>query len=92
MYTHPGLPFDIAWLPQAAWVADVIYRPMETQLIAAAQAAGRKVVPGGLMAIGQAVDSLRLITGREPDASRMKAHFFELLADESVLTRARGLQ
>lgn len=92
MYTHPGLPFDIAWLPQAAWVADVIYRPMETQLIAAAQAAGRKVVPGGLMAIGQAVDSLRLITGREPDASRMTAHFFELLADESVLTRARGLQ
>jgi shikimate dehydrogenase len=92
MYTHPGLPFAIDGLNPAAWVADVVYRPMETQLIAAARAAGHIVVPGGLMAVGQAVDSLRLITGLQPDAHRMMAHFAELLNDETVLTRARGLR
>jgi len=92
MYTHPGLPFDISSLQNKAWVADVIYRPMDTDLIVSARAAGHTVVPGGLMAIGQAVDSLRMVTGCEPSILRMTAHFFELLQDESVLTRARGLQ
>ena len=91
MFTHPGLPFEIAELNPSAWVADVIYRPMETELIALARSRGHVVVPGGLMAIGQAVESLRLITGKEPDVARMTAHFEELLADESVLTRARGI-
>jgi shikimate dehydrogenase len=91
MFTHPGLPFEIAELNPSAWVADVIYRPRETELIALARSRGHVVVPGGLMAIGQAVESLRLITGKEPDVARMTAHFEELLADESVLTRARGI-
>jgi shikimate dehydrogenase len=31
------------------------------------------------MAVGQAVDSLRLITGLEPDRERMIAHFHDLV-------------
>jgi shikimate dehydrogenase len=85
------MPFEIDTLNPGAWVADVVYRPIETELLATAKAAGHVVVSGGLMALGQAVDSLRLITGLEPDTERMRAHFFELLEDETALTRARGI-
>ncbi|MEY4411582.1 MAG: hypothetical protein RLZ69_1156 [Actinomycetota bacterium] len=91
MFGHPGMPFEIDTLNPEAWVADVVYRPIETELLATAKAAGHVVVSGGLMALGQAVDSLRLITGLEPDTERMRAHFFELLEDETALTRARGI-
>jgi shikimate dehydrogenase len=43
------------------------------------------------MAIGQAADSLRLITGLEPNIYRMRDHFMELLEDESALTRSKGI-
>ena len=33
------------------------------------------------MATGQAVDTFRLITGLEPDAGRMRAHFLELIEE-----------
>lgn len=91
MYTHPGMPFEILTLNETAWVADVIYRPIETEFVQAARNAGHLVLTGSLMAIGQAVDSFRLITGLQPDVARMTEHFAELLEDESVLTRARGI-
>jgi len=91
MYTHPGMPFDIQTLNESAWVADVIYRPIETEFIRSARDGGHQVLTGSLMAIGQAVDSFRLITGLQPDVARITAHFNDLLADESVLTRARGI-
>jgi shikimate dehydrogenase len=31
------------------------------------------------MAVGQAAESIRLITGRQPDRERMLAHFHELI-------------
>ena len=80
MHSHPGLPLDPALLQPRHWVSDVIYRPVETELIAAARAKGCRVLDGGHMAVGQAVDAFRYITGLEPDAARMRAHFLELLA------------
>jgi len=80
MHSHPGLPLDPALLQPRHWVADVIYRPVETELIAAATARGCRVLDGGHMAVGQAVDAFRFITGLEPDPARMRAHFLELLA------------
>lgn len=91
MHSHPGIPFPIDDLGIQAWVADVIYRPIETEFLRNARVSGHVVVPGNLMALGQAVDSLRLITGLEPNISRMSCHFDELLEDESALTRARGI-
>lgn len=91
MYGHPGMPFEIKTLNPLAWVADVVYRPIETELLMQAREAGHVVVSGGWMALGQAVDSLRLITGLEPDVARMRKHFLELLEDETALTRARGI-
>jgi shikimate dehydrogenase len=80
MHQHPGLPFDAALLSPDQWVADVVYRPIETGLVRAARARGCRVLDGGHMAVGQAVDAFRLFTGAEPDAARMRAHFLELVA------------
>ncbi|NKX56240.1 shikimate dehydrogenase [Arthrobacter mobilis] len=81
MHTHPGLPLDTGLLEPRHWVADVIYRPVETELITVAAAKGCRTLDGGHMAVGQAVDAFRLITGLEPDPARMRAHFLDLLAE-----------
>ncbi|GAB3268756.1 shikimate dehydrogenase [Arthrobacter pigmenti] len=80
MHMHPGLPLDAGLLEQRHWVADVVYRPVETELIRTATAKGCRVLDGGYMAVGQAADAFALITGRSPDAGRMRAHFLELIA------------
>jgi shikimate dehydrogenase len=79
MHHHPGTPIDTDLLSGRQWVADVIYLPVDTQLIVAARAAGCRVLDGGHMAVGQAADAFALITGIEPDRPRMRAHFLELL-------------
>ncbi len=33
MLHHPGVAFDVGLLPRGAWISDVVYRPLETQLI-----------------------------------------------------------
>ncbi|GAA1737179.1 shikimate dehydrogenase [Isoptericola hypogeus] len=81
MAEHPGVALDVDRLDEAAWVAEVVYRPLETELVRRARARGLTTLDGGAMAVGQAVDSLRLITGLEPDVARMHAHFERLVAD-----------
>lgn len=83
MHGHPGMPLDPGLLEPRHWVADVVYRPVETELLKAAAAKGCRVLDGGHMAVGQAVDAFRLITGREPEPARMRHHFLSLLAQES---------
>jgi shikimate dehydrogenase len=80
MAAHPGLPVPAELLRGDLWVADIVYRPLETALVQAARAAGCRVLDGGGMAVFQAVDSFRLFTGIEPDAERMLAHFAGLVA------------
>lgn len=80
MHQHPGMPLDKSLLRSELWVADIVYRPVDTELVQAAKAAGCRVLDGGHMAVGQAVDAFRLMTGLEPDAERMRAHFLNMLA------------
>ncbi|CAM5372658.1 shikimate dehydrogenase [Leifsonia shinshuensis] len=75
MHTHPGIPLDSGLLHAGLWVADIVYRPLETELLRAARAAGCRTLDGGGMAVGQAADAFRLITGVEPDRDRMRSHF-----------------
>lgn len=83
MREHPGVAVDVARLPESAWVAEVVYRPLETELLRRARARGLATLDGGAMAVGQAWESLRLITGRTPDATRMREHFAELVTATS---------
>jgi shikimate dehydrogenase len=82
MADHPGLPLDDRLLHPGLWVADIVYRPLETALLIAARAAGCRTLDGGHMAVHQAVDAFRLVTGVEPDPDRMLRHFRDLAADE----------
>lgn len=80
MREHPGVALDVSLLPDDAWLAEVVYRPLETELVRQARARGLATLDGGAMAVGQAVESIRLITGLEPDAARMHEHFDHLVA------------
>ncbi|NYD40319.1 shikimate dehydrogenase [Nocardioides panaciterrulae] len=80
MAQHPGVALEPERLRPDAWVAEVVYRPLETELLRRARAHGLDTLDGGAMAVGQAVDSLRLITGREPDVERMNDHFRQLVS------------
>jgi shikimate dehydrogenase len=84
MLIYPGVPADVGALNLSAWVADVVYRPVRTEFIVGAQDRGHPTLDGGGMAVGQAADSIRLITGREPDRARMRAHFLELVRAEEA--------
>ena len=84
MAAHPGLPVDAGLLRPDLWVADIVYRPLETQLVRTARDLGCRVLDGGGMAVFQAVDAFRLFTGVEPDAERMLAHFTTLVGDVRV--------
>jgi shikimate dehydrogenase len=78
----PGLPLPAELLHRGLWVADIVYFPIRTALLQAAEAAGCRTLSGGGMAVCQAVDAMRIFTGLEPDAERMFAHFQSLLPRE----------
>jgi len=80
MDAHPGLPLPVELLEERLWVADVVYRPLDTALVECARARGCRVLDGGRMAVFQAADAFRLFTGRTPDADRMLRHFDTLAA------------
>ncbi|MCW6508420.1 shikimate dehydrogenase [Lichenifustis flavocetrariae] len=75
MDAHPGLPIDADLLRPDLWVAEVIYFPLETELLRRARALGCRTIDGGGMAVFQAVAAFRLFTDREPDAERMTLQF-----------------
>ncbi|AOJ04026.1 MULTISPECIES: shikimate dehydrogenase [Burkholderia] len=79
MLKHPGLPLPAELLHRDLWVADIVYFPLETELIRTAHALGCKTLPGGGMAVYQAVDAFEIFTGRAPDAMRMLEHFQALV-------------
>ncbi|MFG1647742.1 shikimate dehydrogenase [Amycolatopsis sp. NPDC049252] len=75
MAAHPGTPVPAELLRPELWVADIVYRPLETALLKAARARGCRVLHGGGMVVLQAAESFRLFTGVEPDPARMLRHF-----------------
>lgn len=78
MLGKEGLPVAADLVRPDLWVSDVIYFPLHTELIELARSRGCRVVPGGGMAVFQAVDAFRHFTGHEPDVERMISYFKEL--------------
>jgi shikimate dehydrogenase len=72
------------------WVAEVVYRPLETELLRAARRIGCRTLHGGGMAVFQAADAFRLFTGREPDAERMLDDFADLVEAEEAEEAEEG--
>lgn len=75
MAKYPGLPVPVHELRRELWVADIVYFPLETELLRAARTLGCRTMSGGGMAVFQAVAAFRLFTGYEPDADRMRRDF-----------------
>lgn len=80
MAKHPGLPLEDHMIQPRHWIADVIYFPLETPLLALARHRGCQVLPGGGMAVYQAVRAFELFSGRKPDAAAMISTFRQAVA------------
>lgn len=80
MAAHPGLAFDPSLLRPEMWVAEVVYFPLETELLRAARARGCRTLDGGGMMVWQAVGAFEHFTGIKPDAARMEAHFLRMVS------------
>ena len=78
MVGHGGTPVPKHLLRAELWVADVVYRPLETELLRAARAAGCRTLDGGGMVVLQAAGSFERFTGAKPDRERMLRHFATL--------------
>ena len=80
MAGHPGMPLDERWLRPALWVSEIVYVPLETELLKAARRIGCATADGGHMNVGQAIRGFKLFTGLDADAARMDAQFRRLVA------------
>lgn len=76
MAKFPGTPFPVQWLTPRHWVSEIIYFPLETELLAAARRLGCRTLDGSEMNVQQAAEAFRLFTGLEPDVMRMRQVFF----------------
>ena len=86
MDAHPGLPVDPRLLRPDHWVVDIIYFPLETELVHRARALGCRVMTGGAMAVHQHAAAFRLLTGRPADIRRMQEHFGSLTGQHVALS------
>jgi shikimate dehydrogenase len=78
MAKMPGMPLDPQLLHPRQWVAEIVYFPLETELLRVARAKGCRTVDGGGMVVFQAAGAFYLFTGIEPDAERMMRHFLSM--------------
>ena len=75
MKAYPGTPVDTSVFGSDTWVADVVYFPLETQLLAEARAKGCRTLDGSGMAVNQAIDAFEHFSGKKADPQRMRETF-----------------
>jgi shikimate dehydrogenase len=76
----PGTPIASTAITARHWVADAIYTPLETELIAAARAKQARAMGGAGMCVHQAAEAFKVFTGLTPDTRRMQRTFAEAAA------------
>ncbi len=81
MARHPGTVVPAPLLRAALWVADIVYFPIETQLLRDARETGCRTLDGGGMAIFQAARAFEIFTGAVADSERMRRQFALLASD-----------
>lgn len=75
--TNQTLIRDVSVYHKDLVVAEIIYNPKETKMMADAKAAGVKQIVGGKgMLLWQGVEAFRLYTGQEMPVAEVKAMFF----------------
>src|SRR5712671_1242588 len=76
----PGSVVPERWLRPELWVADIVYFPLETELLRAAGKLGCRTMSGAGMAVFQAAGAFELFSGLAPDVERMLGHFERMAA------------
>ncbi len=71
MTGHPGIPIGLDSLDSHHWVADIIYHPAKTELLAVAESRGCRTMNGTAMVALQAARAFHLFTGLQPIEDRM---------------------
>jgi quinate/shikimate dehydrogenase (NAD+) len=84
MEQQTGMPLPERLLRPPMWVADIVYRPLDTMLLRRARARGCRTMSGSGMLVFQAADAFRLFTGHTPDVGRMLGHLAVLTADQGA--------
>jgi shikimate dehydrogenase len=69
MSGNPPLDLDLSVLPESAAVCDIVYNPLETQLLKEAKALGHKTIDGLGMLMHQAVPSFEAFFGKWPEVT-----------------------
>jgi len=77
MVGSPQPPLDTSRLTPRHWLADIVYFPLETELLRAARARGCRTLDGSGMAVYQAAAAFEIFTGRTADRPRMLRSFIE---------------
>jgi len=75
MAKFPGMPIAADAIEPHHWVADIVYFPLETELLAAARRKGCRTLEGRGMAVHQAAEAFEIFTGCRADVARMQASF-----------------
>ncbi|QPF91533.1 shikimate dehydrogenase [Bradyrhizobium commune] len=84
MLPNRDTPVPATLLRENLWVADAVYSPLITPLLAAAQAKGARIMTGRELAIYQAADAFELFTGLAPSTEVMGEAFDEVMAARSA--------
>ena len=77
MAANPQPPLDTSRLTPRHWVADIVYFPLETQLLRVARSRGCRTLDGSGMAVYQAAAAFEIFTGRKADRPRMLRSFID---------------
>jgi len=88
MLPNRNTPVPPALLRADLWVADAVYSPLITALLAAAQEKGAKIMTGRELAIYQAADAFELFTGLAPSTEVMGEAFDAVMAARSAAYQA----
>jgi len=88
MLPNRDTPVAAALLRENLWVADAVYSPLITPLLAAARAKGARIMTGRELAIYQAADAFELFTGLAASTEVMGEAFDEVMAARSAAYHA----
>ena len=83
MLPDRNTPVPTALLHEKLWVADAVYSPLITPLLAAARDKGARIMTGRELAIYQAADAFELFTGLVPSTDVMGEAFDGVMAERS---------
>lgn len=80
MLNHPGSAVPSDALRSDHWVADIVYFPLETELLRDARRRGCRTLDGSGMVVHQAAEAFEIFTGLVADRNRMLRSFVEYVS------------